>query len=171
MHAALGVTAALVLVAVMLTGSRTAEQVVAAPALPVAAFTPGAVSGLTAIELCAGIRPSRLVTDSARWQVLRAYGMEDVPASTYELDALITPELGGTTDPLNLWPQPYASPVWNARVKDELERLLPQLVCSNHLALAQAQQDIATDWVAAYKRYFKTETPLLGSRRTTPRGR
>lgn len=128
--------------------------------LPIATLTPGAVSGLTATELCAGTTPSRLVTAESRELVVRAYRMENVSIRTYELDALITPELGGTTEAKNLWPQRYESPVWNARVKDELERLLPKLVCSNRVDLAQAQQDIATDWVAAYKRYFTTDVPL-----------
>lgn len=86
--------------------------------------------------------------------------MLNAPAGTYELDALITPELGGTTAPENLWPQRYASPMWNARIKDQLERLLPELVCSQRLELAEAQREIATDWIAAYKRYFRTDTPL-----------
>ncbi len=128
--------------------------------LPQASLTPGAVSTLTAAELCNGVRPSRLVTDSVRRQVLRAYQMEQAPAAGYELDALITPELGGSTDPANLWPQHYRSPVWNARVKDELERVLPEMVCRHQITLAQAQQEIATDWIAAYKRYFKTDVPL-----------
>jgi hypothetical protein len=86
--------------------------------------------------------------------------MEHVPAAAFELDALITPELGGSTDPANLWPQRYQSPVWNARIKDELERLLPEKVCRQEMTLAQAQQEIAADWVAAYKRHFRTEVPL-----------
>lgn len=129
-------------------------------ALPDSSFTPGAVSALTSAELCNGVRPPRIVTGSVRLQVLRAYGMERVPDTAYELDALITPELGGSTDPANLWPQRYHSPVWNARVKDELERLLPEMVCSRQITLAQAQQDIAADWIAAYKRYFRTDVPL-----------
>ncbi len=163
-RAALGVSAALVLlVAVWL--SRP-DQIVGGPMddsaapLPIAALTPGAVSSLTEMELCAGGRPSRLVTAESRQRVLRDYRMENVSDRVYELDALITPELGGTTEAANLWPQRYASPVWNARVKDELERLLPGLVCSNRLDLAQAQREIATDWVAAYKRYFKSDVPL-----------
>jgi anti-sigma factor RsiW len=128
--------------------------------LPEPAHTPGAVTQLTTAELCSGVRPSRLVTEDVRQQVLRAYGMERVSTATYELDALVTPELGGSTDPANLWPQRYHSPVWNARVKDELERLLPEMVCRQEITLAQAQQEIASDWIAAYKRYFRTETPL-----------
>jgi len=37
----------------------------------------------------------------------------------YEVDYLITPELGGATDIRNLWP--YGDTVWNAHVKDQLE--------------------------------------------------
>ena len=129
-------------------------------ALPEPSLTPGAVAGLTTAELCNGVRPSRVVTEAVRQQVLRAYGMEAVPAASYELDALVTPELGGSTNQANLWPQRYHSPVWNARVKDELERLLPEMVCDKQIPLAQAQREIASDWIAAYKRYFKTETPL-----------
>jgi hypothetical protein len=86
--------------------------------------------------------------------------MEHVHAGEYELDALITPELGGTTDAANLWPQRYESAVWTAHVKDELEDLLPALVCRGEIELVRAQREIATDWVAAYKRHFKTGVPL-----------
>jgi hypothetical protein len=129
-------------------------------ALPQSSLTPGAVSTLTSAELCNGSRPSRIVMETVRAGVVRAYGMEGVPESAYELDALITPELGGSTDPANLWPQRYHSPVWNARVKDELERLLPEMVCRGEITLAEAQRDIATDWIAAYQRHFRTDGPL-----------
>jgi len=128
--------------------------------LPHASLTPGAVVPLTAAELCSGVRPSRVVSEAVRVQVVRAYGMQGVDPDAYELDALVTPELGGSTDPANLWPQRYHSPMWNAKVKDELERLLPELVCSNQISLADAQREIATDWVASYKRHFKTDVPL-----------
>ena len=86
--------------------------------------------------------------------------MEHVPAREYELDYLITPELGGSDDRRNLWPERYSSGQWNARVKDELEQLLPRLVCAGTLPLATAQREMATDWVAAYKKYFHTDRPL-----------
>jgi hypothetical protein len=86
--------------------------------------------------------------------------MEAVSDDEYELDFLITPELGGTNDRRNLWPERYSSQVWNARVKDELERLLPQLVCQRKLDVAIAQRDIAANWIAAYKKYFHTSHPL-----------
>jgi hypothetical protein len=81
-------------------------------------------------------------------------------AKDYELDHLITPALGGTDDIHNLWPEPYAATEWNAHVKDQLEDLLHQRVCSGQLDLATAQHDIATDWIAAYKKYFRTDKPL-----------
>ena len=57
---------------------------------------------------------------------------------------------------------------WNALVKDELERLLPSLVCSGRLDLATAQRDMATDWIAAYRKYFRTSEPLLTHVRARP---
>ncbi len=143
---------------VVMRGGSTRPEV--GQALPIATLTPGAVSPLTAAELCAGARPSRVVDEGVRQRVLREYGMEQVSQEVYELDALITPELGGTTERANLWPQRYAAPVWNAYVKDALEQHLVQMVCSEQIDLAQAQREIATDWVAAYKRHFATDAPL-----------
>jgi hypothetical protein len=133
-------------------------------ALPVASITPGATWDVAVEELCSGASLMRPITAAMRAEVLGAYGVEDVPTDQYELDYLITPELGGATDARNLWPQRYESPVWNARVKDELERLLPQLVCSRQINLATAQHDMASDWIAAYKKYFKTDVPLEAHR-------
>ena len=93
-------------------------------------------------------------------QVFEAYGVDYRRAGDYELDFLITPELGGASDASNLWPQPYRSVTWNAYVKDELERHLRRLVCQGALDLATAQQELAGDWIAAYKRRFNTERPL-----------
>lgn len=154
-------------VPVMLRGSLTPDPIDSiTAALPDQALTPGAVSTLTAAELCSGSRPSRVVTAATRDRVLRSYRMEQVHASEYELDALVTPELGGTTEPANLWPQRYASPLWTAHVKDELERLLPALVCRGEIDLARAQRDLATDWVAAYQRHFNSSVPLRAHRAT-----
>jgi hypothetical protein len=46
---------------------------------------------------------------------------------------------------------------WNADMKDELEAVLARVVCSGQVPLAEAQQAIATDWVAAYRRYVTGE--------------
>ena len=131
---------------------------------PARELTPGAASTVAVSDLCAGRSVSRVVTPEVRLAVLRDYHMEDVSPDEYELDALITPELGGTTDARNLWPQRYASPVWHARVKDELERRLASDVCAGRVALEQAQRDLATDWIAAYRRTFGTDVPLRAHR-------
>ena len=132
--------------------------------LPVASITPGATWDVSADDLCAGTRHTRAITPDMRAQVVSAYGMQHVPADQYELDYLITPELGGATDPRNLWPQAYSSSVWNARVKDELESLLPRLVCRGAVDLETAQREMAVDWIAAYKKYFNTSEPLQAHR-------
>jgi hypothetical protein len=78
----------------------------------------------------------------------------------YEVDYLITPELGGTTDIRNLWPEPYYDTAWNAHVKDQLEERLHEMVCRGDVDLATAQQDISKDWIAAYRKYFHTDHPI-----------
>jgi hypothetical protein len=139
----------------------TAAALVEAGALPIAALTPGATEHVSAADLCAGRGPSRRpVAPAVRQAVLHDYGMEHLPDEDYELDYLITPELGGSSDRRNLWPERYGSRVWNAGVKDQLEELLPQMVCEGRLELAAAQRDIAADWIAAYKKYFNTKAPL-----------
>ena len=151
--------------------ARDGKGVSAPRLLPAVSLTPGAASVLSVGDLCAGRRPSRVVAEEVRIAVLRSYAMEDVPADDYELDALITPELGGTTDARNLWPQRYASPVWHAGVKDVLERALAEDVCAGRTDLALAQREIATDWIAAYQRRFHTSAPLnpIARSKTTPR--
>ena len=70
---------------------------------------------------------------------------------------LISLGLGGSpTDPLNLWPEPLFPPDgWTAAMKDELEAVLPRLVCAGALTLRQAQDAIETDWREAYRKYVR----------------
>ena len=132
-----------------------------AGALPVAALTPGATVDIDVRDVCDQTPPpAQEIGAAVRLAVLRSYGMETVPPDEYELDYLITPQLGGSPDPRNLWPQRYGARVWNAGVKDQLEDLLPRLVCEGRIDLRTAQQDIAADWVAAYRKYFRTAAPL-----------
>ena len=129
--------------------------------LPMAHVTPGATSQVTVADVCTGGFPTRHVVSTAvRQQVLQQYQMEHVEPSEYEFDFLITPQLGGVADARNLWPERYDSGVWNARVKDDLEALLPRMVCDGALELQVAQREIAGDWIAAYKKYFKTDRPI-----------
>lgn len=129
---------------------------------PDGTLTPGAVrEGVTAADLCpvAHTPALRHVTEGEKNLVYRDYGI--APHMGYcsapegcEVDHLISLELGGSNDIKNLWPQPYAGTPWNAHVKDKLENRLHALVCAGTVPLAEAQHAIATDWIAAYQRYF-----------------
>jgi anti-sigma factor RsiW len=142
-----------------------AGQVSASVALwsePRSSLTPGTTLPTTAAQLCAAPpeQPAPHVPASLRQKVLAVYGVSDAPADAYEVDYLITPQLGGATDIGNLWPEPYFDTEWNAHVKDQLEDRLYQMVCHGDIDLATAQQDISKDWIAAYRKYFHTENPI-----------
>jgi hypothetical protein len=130
--------------------------------LPNHGLTPGAIRPVSEADICTA-PPSRLpaITSATARLVFDEYGIGDPQPHGYELDYLIDPELGGSTDARNLWPQPY-SVTWNARLKDALEDHLHMMVCADQLTLTTAQQDISTDWIAAYKKYFHTDAPIAG---------
>ena len=138
--------------AVRIAAGPTARE----PALPRPDLTPGAVRRVSVEEVCGRDQfPSRpAVAASVARRVFEDYGADYRRAEEYELDFLITPELGGTADARNLWPQPYGSTRWNAYVKDELEQLFRRLVCEGAIDISTAQREMATDWIAAYRRYF-----------------
>lgn len=125
-------------------------------------LTPGATLLVSAAEVCA-IEPdeqARVIPAAVGRQVFVRYGINRPRPLAYELDYLIDPELGGADDPRNFWPQPYGSGEWNAHVKDALEDRLRELVCQRELSLETAQQEIARDWISAYKKYFQTDEPI-----------
>ena len=121
--------------------------------------------GVTVEQLCTkgyanvlngGVRD---VPESEKQAVFVEY-FGKVPANpgAYEIDHLISLELGGSNVRNNLWPQSYSG-VWNARVKDRLEdwmaaQVRTTLKSNGHSAaanqLAQFQHEIATNWTNAY---------------------
>lgn len=122
---------------------------------PKASLTPGETRSITMAEVCRNADAevvARDIPEATRRQVFAEYGIQAPGPNQFEVDYLITPDLGGSESVRNLWPQPY-SVRWNARVKDKLERKLHQLVCAGRLDLPTAQHAIATDWIAAYKKY------------------
>ena len=102
-----------------------------------------------------------MVPASLQQQVFELYGITNPRPDAYEIDYLITPDLGGAANLRNLWPQPYDT-AWNARVKDQLEERLHLMVCKGEIDLATAQHDLAADWIAAYEKYFHTNRPDVG---------
>jgi hypothetical protein len=168
------VAVACVVLAVVLLSNRVsrridpaATQTIAALSdMPDARFTPGAVIAATQSQVCSDSETPAGIPSAIKTQVLRLYGIASEQSDAYEVDYLITPELGGATDIHNLWPEPYEHTVWNAHVKDQLEDRLRQLVCHGDLDLATAQHDISTDWIAAYRKYFHVDRPVLASSST-----
>ena len=131
--------------------------------IPVAALTPGATQPMDIGAICAAADNDQSgQVDTALAQIVFArYGISNPQPRAYEVDFLIPPSLGGSSDPRNLWPQPYEAGVWNARIKDALEDKLRMLVCEKKLNLATAQAELADNWITSYKKHFRTETPLV----------
>jgi hypothetical protein len=122
---------------------------------PKASLTPGETRPITIAEVCRTAQAETItpnITEETRRSVFAAYGIDPTRRNEFEVDYLITPDLGGAESVRNMWPQPYSTR-WNARVKDRLEQRLHQLVCNGALDLSTAQHDIAVDWIGAYKKY------------------
>jgi hypothetical protein len=129
---------------------------------PNPSLTPGATRRVAIGDVCSMAHEEVVAEVSAplRQEVFQEYGIVDARANDYEIDYLIAPGLGGIEDIHNLWPEPYTAQTWNAHVKDDLEERLHQMVCAGKLDLPTAQREIATDWIAAYKKYFHRDRPL-----------
>lgn len=139
-----------------------AHTVHAAEIIPNRQLTPGATQPVQLAALCNANDEDQdpAVAPDLRRAVLAEYGLNNAPASDYQIDYLINPQLGGTADLRNLWPEPYRAHSWNARAKDALETRLHQMVCTRQIDLDTAQRELATDWIAAYKKYFHSAQPL-----------
>jgi hypothetical protein len=81
---------------------------------------------------------------------MHAYGEPTSLRSTVELDHLIPLELGGANDVSNLWPEISDEPGQGFHnSKDQVENSLKKAVCAHHIAIADAQNAIATNWTTA----------------------
>ena len=152
-------------------------------ALPNRHLTPGALNPAVTQDnirqtICVrgytkSIRPPEQYTERLKRRGVRQYRYIDLRLRDYEEDHLISLELGGSpTSPRNLWPQPHhVIGGWGSYAKDRLEDRLHILVCRRGLPLEEAQRAIATDWIAAYRRYVGP-TPSFGRRhrRRSPEG-
>src|SRR5512136_1012775 len=136
-------------------GQRTKTSgCAAANALPDAACTPGAIfADVTKDQVCVPgySKGVRNVPDSVKNEVFAEYGIASHGPGEYEVDHLISLELGGSNDIANLWPEP-AEPRPGFHEKDKVENYLHEQVCSGAISLQQAQAEIAGDWLAVYKR-------------------
>jgi hypothetical protein len=122
--------------------------------LPDPRITPGDTLDVTPQDFCVSGYSSKVrdVPQSVKNQAYQEYGITSHKSGAYEVDHLISLELGGSNSIRNLWPESYTGQ-WNAHTKDKLENKLHELVCNGSLDMKTAQQAIATNWIAAYQKY------------------
>jgi hypothetical protein len=121
-------------------------------ALQDTACTPGDIlPAVTKSQVCqSGYASSvRNVPVSTKNKVYRSYGIVSHRSGQYEVDHLVSLELGGSNDISNLWPE-AASPTPGFHEKDKVENYLHDQVCSGAISLQQAQIEIATNWLNVY---------------------
>jgi hypothetical protein len=125
----------------------------APPIRPDPKLTPGATLAVTTADVCVPgyTKKIRNVPAKVKRQVFAEYDIQYVPKA-FEVDHLISLELGGSNSIRNLWPQSYTGS-YNAHQKDILENRLHKLACNGSLPLEEAQRAIAGDWIAAYQKY------------------
>ena len=142
--------AAFLILLTLLLAARLSSAQRAAPLLPNASLTPGATLPVTAADLSVPGYTKRVrnVPQAVKEKVFAEYGITSRAPREYEVDHLISLELGGSNSIRNLWPQSYLTQPRNAHVKDRLENKLHALVVSGQLDLPTAQRMIATDWIA-----------------------
>ena len=122
--------------------------------VPNPGLTPGSTAEVGKDDLCRSSyrNPYRHVPVPLKRQIFDRYRLRE-SAVGYNVDHLIPVGLGGSNSLKNLWPQPLSGE-WNYQMKNRLEHRLHKLVCGGNLELKTAQQEIATDWVSAYKKYL-----------------
>jgi hypothetical protein len=125
--------------------------------LPDSACTPGdIITSATKSVICKSgyARTVRNVPDSEKNQDYAEYDITHHSTGQYEVDHLVSLELGGSNDISNLWPE-LASPTPGFHQKDLVENYLHNQVCSGAVSLQQAQIEIATNWLAVYNQMPK----------------
>lgn len=145
------------------------------PIRPDPKLTPGATLNVPIRQLCepgyVTKEKVRSVSESEKRAVFSEYHITNKPG-VYEIDHLISLELGGSNDIKNLWPQSYKTQPWNAHTKDKLEDWMAASVRHNlnnygdaraEQLLKQYQRDIAKDWIAAFKSYCGATPGLAAS--------
>ena len=139
-------------------GQRTKTSgCVSASGLADPACSPGAIfADATTDKICvSGYSKSvRDVPTSEKDQVYAEYGITSHSAGEYEVDHLISLELGGSNDIANLWPEP-AEPRPGFHEKDKVENYLHDQVCSGAMSLTEAQVGIANNWLSFYQQMPK----------------
>ena len=123
-------------------------------ALQDSACTPGAVLTTDTKVICVSgyTKTVRNVTTSTKKKVFKEYEIPWSLHSNYEVDHLISLEVGGSNDISNLWPESYS--IKNGSlIKDAFENHLHKEVCNGKVSLSDAQQEISGNWLLYYQQW------------------
>lgn len=142
------------------------------PIMPDPRLTPGDILSTDPDEICVPGYSKRVrnVSRETKELAYRQYGISSRQPGEYEVDHLISLELGGSNAIENLWPESFLTQPMNAHVKDELENTLHALVCGGKISLAEAQKAIATNWVQAYETYVGHRPDLAAGAKDSASG-
>ena len=143
-------------------GVQTKTSNCISSALPDSACSPGAVLTTDVKTICVVgyTKTVRDVSTATKKKVFQEYNIPWSTHSNYEVDHIISLEIGGSNDISNLFPESYL--ITNgARVKDKLENYLHKQVCNGSMSIDEAQREISTNWLQYYDLYYniKTTTP------------
>ncbi len=126
--------------------------------LPDRRCSPGAIyAGATLSMICTPGYSSRVrdVLESEKSAVYAEYGLPRTHyGRPYEVDHIVSLELGGSNDIANLYPEAAYDPSPGYHIKDRLENRLHALVCSHQMSLSTTQHSIAANWVALYRSVY-----------------
>lgn len=135
--------------------------------LPDASCTPGSVdSTVTEANVdstlgrpggyTSSVRPPEALTETAKKQLMAAYGIPWSEARDYELDHLVPLCAAGSSDVRNLWPEKNdflagdgGATAFVHNSKDRVEDYVCQAIRSHQVPLTAAQQAMASNWTTA----------------------
>ena len=146
------------------TSKCVANQILQDPAC-----TPGIVLTTNMSVVCkvGYTKTVRNVSDSTKKKVFAEYGIPYSQHSNYEVDHLISLELGGGNDISNLWPE--KSTIKNGSLsKDNFENYLHNQVCKGKMTLTEAQAEISSNWVIYYQAVSAGKPKTTTTITTTP---
>ena len=142
-------------------GVQTKTSHCIASVLPDTACSPGAVLTTNIKTICTVgyTKTVRSVSTATKKKVFTEYDISYSKRSNYEVDHIISLELGGSNDISNLFPEAYS--IKNgARIKDVFENYLHKQVCNGSMTIDEAQKEISTNWLTY-------NTTRLNSTKTT----
>jgi hypothetical protein len=160
-------TISLILLTAAVAASAQPYSAANPPLLPDPKLTPGAIFTNVTIEQLTtkgyanvfngGVR--NVPESEKRAVFIEYFGAVPARPGNYEVDHLISLELGGCNSISNLWPQAYNTPFWNAHTKDRVEDRAAALVrqclqkqgpAAAAALLKQYQTQIAVNWTNLY---------------------